>query len=528
MKTLYRNTFNISRENSEEELIDSIADEFWNWVFKRRGGKGSFFPIENKPSGVSSLKQLTGRDGATLETLKTTNENGDISFGLSFKHPDARQPEIEWISEAGVIRKDKGKCVFSFSLMVAKRDGSYSPVDRDPSCPNVIKQIIKKYNCTSKLRLTANALKVNTEAEAMTLFKFIRNDERTHPILLVSKHEQSNSYLFDYNKIAENLCGLVYVVVAQSQELTLALSKLLPSWHSCFDGAARLYWPGYRPMDDPSKHPLWIGSRIITMNQNRSDVFAQKLLSRVCEVFSYHTSVGFLSWAKIQEFDRKRAIKAAIDSNELTELVKLYEDENVNLTSQVESLRVELDSKTKEAHGLKLQLESYTEAFNARKDGLEDLAAAENQLPVESVDEAMHRASQAFENELIFSLNSKSTKSGSPFQPAPEVLQAFQWIASTYRDSRMGKGAGQDLNIEVQGSMPGWSFTPRQTGAATGPYKEWYQCQHNGTTYQVHQHLKFGSRRCAEDTIRIAFAYCSEMEKVVIGFIGQHQKNSKS
>ena len=528
MKTLYRNTFNISRDDTDDELIDSIADEFWNWVFKRRGGKGSFFPIENKPFGASSLKKISGRDGASLEALKTTNESGQISFGLSFKHPDARQPEIEWISEAGVIREDKGKCVFSFSLMVAKRDGSYSPVDRDPSCPNVIKQIIKKYNCTSKLRLTANSLQVTKEADAMTLFKFIRDDDRTHPILLVSKHEQSNGYLFDYNKIAENLCGLVYVVVAQSQELTVALSKLLPSWHSCFDGAARLYWPGYGPMDDASKHPLWVGSRIITINQYRSDAFTQRVLTRVCEVFSYHTPADFLSWAKIQEFDRKRAIQEAIDSDELSDLVKLYEDDNVNLASQVKSLRVELDSKTKENHELKFQNDSFIEAFKTRKDGSQDMAAAENQIPVESVDEAMKRARQAFEDQLVFALNSKSTKSGSPFQPAPETLKAFQWIATTYRDSKMGKGAGQDLNLEVQGSMPGWSFTPRQTGAATGPYKEWYQCQHNGTTYPVHEHLKFGSRRCAEDTIRIAFTFCSEMEKVVIGFIGQHQKNSKS
>ena len=527
MKTLYRNTFNILREDSEEELIDSIADEFWNWVFKRRG-KVSFFELEEKPTGACSLQKLTGRNGATLEALKNTDEDGVVSFGLSFKHPDARQPEIEWISEASIVREEAGKCVFSFSLMVAKRDGSFSPVDRDPSCPNLIKQIIGKYNCISKLRLTSNALKVATEEDAMRLYKFIRDEGRTHPILFVSKHEQSKRYLFDYVKAAENLSGLAYVVVAQTQEVTDALSKLLPNWHTCFDGAARLFCPGYRPMDDSSKHRLWIGSRILTINQYRSDAFTQRVLTSVCEVFSYHTPVDFLSWAKIQELDRKHAIQAAIDSDELAELVKLYEDDNVGLTSQVNSLRVELESKTKENHELKLQVDSFVDAFKARKDGSEDMAAAENQIPVESVDEAMDRARLVFENELVFALNSKSTKTGSPFQPAPQVQQAFQWIASTYRDSRMGKGAGQDLNLEVQSSMPGWSFTPRQTGAATGPYKEWYQCQHNRTTYSIHEHLKFGNRRCAEDTIRIAFTFCPEMEKVVIGFIGQHQKNSKS
>ena len=48
------------------------------------------------------------------------------------------------------------------------------------------------------------------------------------------------------------------------------------------------------------------------------------------------------------------------------------------------------------------------------------------------------------------------------------------------------------------------------------------------TEEEIREHIGRGPSTRPEETIRIAFAWDKDQKKVVIGYIGQHQKNTKS
>ena len=70
----------------------------------------------------------------------------------------------------------------------------------------------------------------------------------------------------------------------------------------------------------------------------------------------------------------------------------------------------------------------------------------------------------------------------------------------------------------------GWRFEANQSKTAIGKYPGWYQCIYADSTYTVEEHLKKGSSKDPRHTMRIAFVWDGQMEKVIVGFIGQHQK----
>jgi hypothetical protein len=92
----------------------------------------------------------------------------------------------------------------------------------------------------------------------------------------------------------------------------------------------------------------------------------------------------------------------------------------------------------------------------------------------------------------------------------------------------MGKMKGIQFEMSVREKIPGWIFSTHQSEAAVGRYKEWYQCQWEGRTYSITEHIGTGTSTRPEETIRIAFAWDKTHRKVVVGFIGQHQKNTLS
>jgi hypothetical protein len=144
--------------------------------------------------------------------------------------------------------------------------------------------------------------------------------------------------------------------------------------------------------------------------------------------------------------------------------------------------------------------------------------------------EAIGAAKQRYSDALVFALNGRSSGDETPFQPASEVFDALQWLAEIYRPARLGApGAGcANFNHNIREIIPGWFYSAHQSEIVTGRFAEWYRCTWEGRTYQIFEHIGSGTSRRPEETIRIAFDWDEERQQVVIGYIGQHQKNTLS
>ncbi|MFZ4659653.1 MAG: hypothetical protein ACOYNY_21785 [Caldilineaceae bacterium] len=89
-------------------------------------------------------------------------------------------------------------------------------------------------------------------AQAFADFISAPSSERKLPVVLISPDNTSKEYLLPCQELAIRLSGLAHVMTLSSQATWY--SKHLPLPHPCFNGAVRLYLPGYTPADDSSIH----------------------------------------------------------------------------------------------------------------------------------------------------------------------------------------------------------------------------------------------------------------------------------
>ena len=204
-----------------------------------------------------------------------------------------------------------------------------------------------------------------------------------------------------------------------------------------------------------------------------------------------------------------------------------------NLAREKADLAAERDSLQAEIARLNDELSDSRDSVNiwrlagvsARMD--EAGLPANEQSEPRTVRDAVARAEKLFPDRLAVALNSKSDKR-SPFQKPQEVFDALAWLAVEYHDRRANPGGSPDFDKLLKEACPGWSYKSSQTEITREQFEQWYTTTWDGKTYDLRPHLGKGTSHDPQNTIRIAFAWDDERRRVVVGYIGMHQRNRKS
>ncbi len=156
-----------------------------------------------------------------------------------------------------------------------------------------------------------------------------------------------------------------------------------------------------------------------------------------------------------------------------------------------------------------------------------DAAAPEPMIAeVESVRQAWELAEQRYRDRLAFRLNKKSDPDYNYSRPK-EVWGALEWLATTYHGSQTGASRVVDLDESIRNTCSGWRYAADQTDTTFNMYREWYTTSKDGTTYELRKHIGKGIGRDS-NVIRIAFAWDEDSERVLVGYIGPHQRSRGS
>ena len=196
-----------------------------------------------------------------------------------------------------------------------------------------------------------------------------------------------------------------------------------------------------------------------------------------------------------------------------------------------DKLRTEKETQSDEISDLKQELyesRQREESWRNTAVAMQGQGEEEELPPINSVRDAIAAAEARFPDQLVFALNSKSNKD-TAFQRPIEVYDALEWLATEYHPIRANPtGSDPDLDILLREACSGWAYVPHQSYVTMGMYPEWYKAEHNGSTYELTQHLRKGTSGNPQFSIRMAFAWDSDQKKVIMGYIGPHQRNQAS
>ncbi len=529
--------------------MDRVADLVYRWVFdsKRLERIGCVWQ-EGIPCSASTIESQEIAPGWNIQALRVDSERQQ-AWGFRLIHPDAEYSHLVWATEITVSSKTGELPFFTCSSLVGDRGQVFVPIRRRPSRPRIVADVLDEIGGTSVmdgrsvfplLTKPLDLSESNTDREIF--LGALTSERRTLPIIFFSAINETNLPLVDAMKVANHLAGLAHVVLARNSTVSWNLADRLPQHLNCYGGAVRLYWPGLKLSDPGFRHPLWTPQRIAQYGQMSTQEVGLQLLEAIASISAFKLPANFLTWDDLLDLKRKRAIAEAKEralteaqaSGKKNEWAELLEADNSSLAQEIRALKEQLAAQSEEVEQQRSIAESYRFALEQeRRQPVDAMEVEMPDLPAMSVCEAVENAERIHSERLAFCFNNRSEHRDSPFHAPEEVERALNWLATTYFDSRSKKVSCQDLDANLAAAIPGWHYSAHQKEATMKACEPWYRCPWpsalNGKIW-IPEHLKGGADRSRrpEDTIRVAFAWVDESQKVVIGFIGQHQENTRT
>jgi hypothetical protein len=149
--------------------------------------------------------------------------------------------------------------------------------------------------------------------------------------------------------------------------------------------------------------------------------------------------------------------------------------------------------------------------------------------PTRSLQQMFEQAEQRHPQRLAFRPNNHSDRDY-PYDRPDEVDAALRWLVGPYWEVRQGllRADHRALDLKLRKAC-GWTYKTSQSASTVGRYRSWYETTYEGRRLVVLEHIGRGNtKRQGPHSIRIGFTWDEQTGKVVVGFVGQHQRNRDS
>ena len=194
--------------------------------------------------------------------------------------------------------------------------------------------------------------------------------------------------------------------------------------------------------------------------------------------------------------------------------------ENDELEKEVQSLKEQLFESRSRGEGLRLALASQDNEAAA-------VVAGEEDDHIDDVNAAVELAKARFVGQLLFQFNSESTITDNSFKWPERVWQALEWLATDYYESRVGLATNPDLDGSCRLASGMWYKTSQHDNTMAA-YRNSYTTRVDGRLIWLREHIGKGTGFDPRRTIRIGFDWDRPLQKVIIGYLGQHQRTAAS
>ena len=253
------------------------------WIASRVPGK---LPEEATDHGTFDIRHGAIR----CQAVRVLREDNDF-WAVRLRTPDPTAPAEAWVTETGVGWMPGSPPVFHLRLLRSSNGAGLRPLT--PKVPDVATRLAS----VLELRqfgepVTGTAWTVGSNADADWLCARLIDSGRGLPIVALSVPDDADDPhgpLIEPDALARACIGLATVVVIPA-EFAWRLTDRFGRRHSVYQGAVRIYNPGFHPNSSEWDHRLFLGLSLsnpsgieLTTNQILETV-AQMSLERQAEM----------------------------------------------------------------------------------------------------------------------------------------------------------------------------------------------------------------------------------------------------
>jgi hypothetical protein len=520
MRAVYATQFQIA----DGEFGD-VAAQVRDWIDNRYRYKFKL-PVDLAPDGTTRHPE----EGHRLRLDQQTPPGGTL-LEVEWIHPDTDpHADRSWQTEVALAASGK---ILEFSIILrvgASASFAVEPIGQiELGTPRLVRNLLDDFECRSSgIEITSRHTVVRRN-DVRLLVDHIQYDRRALPIVLLSQEDGAPAR--PVRVVQEKLMGLAHVYEIEP-DAGFELTRVLGKSNSCFNGAARVYWPGFRPSAF-LRNPLYFKEKIEEFEANGrllEDYLFQKFASIAASRFNKgQTWQELRQEIKDQQLGelhrlRERVQRQRTRADEEDEFLKEMEtlmnrnenllEENRSLQDRVQDLESELATTRENLLATYEHKESVSAEPHLEEEG------AQHSKSFRSVLAALRRADDDFEEIQVWN-SALDSAENSAFARPDEVynaLQAINDLSGRYfegSDRSIGRPIGeffQSRNLK---------YAPQESEATMNLYGEERQFHHNGTRREMERHLTLGGGS-RQDCIQIYFDPDEGTDCFAIGYCGPH------
>ncbi len=497
--------------------LDEVVTAYRDWIVNHYKDRRKIANFSFEVGQLEKIEYLP--DGHGLSSVKYGTDAGNVA-SIRWSFPDDNDAGLRWINDTRVGQFGD-RCSVEHLISIESVEYNVAPARLMFGSPRVVRDICSKapaYVGDMQVLATPYVLRQNGLGNLLTL---LFSNLRRLPVVVLSPYARGEPNIIDPAQLARNLAGVAVVVQADNPEVTLDLTDEIGRQLSCFNGAARIYWPGFSKSSDPHSHRLFLGTWI---EQVGSTVATRAIERTVFAVAAFR----FVPDHRISEVIR--AVETAERQKQLSAKRaagdEFWEDYERDLARLDEVDRRVQDLEAENANLRANQQVLITGSFAP---GESAEAAFESDPSFPTVAAAVKAAAKRFTN-TDFLGSAYASAAESPFHKPSEIFEALNdldEIVDAWRQQRAEKGSGGDLLQHLRNRGWGKRSSMHISDTTRGKFRANYEFTYQDKKQLFEPHITIGagdSNSCAS----IHFIFDQGRETMIIGHVGRHLPNTKT
>lgn len=503
-------------EVSVEQGVQSLLNLYSTWInthYARRYGIEALNCVFSAGACPPANLPLTH----TLAFDEVSSSDG-LVIRINWTFPDDRDQSLRWRNEVR-IGELIDLCVVEHLIWIDSAEFRIAPAAITLGSPAVVRRI-----CTDQIvrvgdmRVRATPYRFRTEGVA-DLVSLLANPLRRLPVVFLAPYTNDDANQLVVEDLAKKLAGVAVVAEALEAATTWELTDQIGRSLSCFDGAARIYWPGFTTEDDPRRHPLFFADRIETAGRQ---VVAGNIERLIFSIASFR-------------FVTDPRLNAIVRTAEQAQRAQRVEEQKAEGGMDWETYALELDNALSGARDRIEELEAenknlkdnQTVLFSSVAEDRED--SQEPQTVPDTNKAAVDLARARFSNLIILDSAIESAEK-SPFRRPTELLEALSdldKIAHDWQNQKLKTGSGGDLLQHLIHHGWGKRCSMHISDTTRSRYGSSYTFPYSGRQTLFEPHITIGAGD-ANFCASIHFIMDHHSSKIVIAHVGRHLPNTKT
>ena len=461
--------------------------------------------------------------GAHEVELDCRAVENDVLFEVDWRLPQVGERHNFVRHFEGAIARVDSQAHFDISVSVDYRTFAIAPagggVVRRPA---IVDEIVKRCECYvggTSIRWYPKTISADHMPKFLT--QTLEDDSRALPIVFVSRLASNGQVVADPEAVQDRLLGLANVYEL-TEEASGVLSEEIGRSRSCYNGAVRLYWPGFSRRSISSNHPYYLAGTI-ERHAEGGQLIEDELFQRLARIAAERHKPSHLAETvrtRIADMERARLREQAEDvPNEwldefdaLEEQVQQLREDNRSLRDQVEQLEEQAAHAREQFHLVR----EYSSTEGITPDQAQ--VQPEDLETVETIEEVLQLAETAYEDWIYVWKSARRSAKGLRYYDMEEVFEALKSIAQLaqhYDENDGDVGSWKDY-FEQQSI----AYSPHESESTMNQYGDQRQFSDGERWSTMQKHITMGQNRNL--CLQIFFDRGEDDHRFQIGYCGEH------